>query len=137
MTLIMDTYLVVLVYSPHPVIALILSYNLSSVFDNNLIRLKSTIGSNPITTISCLDDFDSNIILPTSLAALTKVFKTAIGTMFRSDVTVAVITFIEHESIETVLVAPRESFANTRGVLKTFGLLPELCCISDKHVYNR
>jgi len=133
----MRSYFIVLVNSPHPVIALILGYNFSSVFDNDLIWLKSTVRTNPIATISCLDDFDSNIILSTSLAALTEVFETAISATFRSDVTIGVITLIKHESIETVLVAARGRFANTGGVLKTLRLLPKLCCISDKHVYNR
>lgn len=106
MALVMHTYLVVLVYSPHPMIALFLGYNLSCVFDDDLIWLKSTVGTNPIATISCFDDFDPNIIFPTSFAALTEVFETAISTVFRGNVTISVITLVKHEPVKTVLIAP-------------------------------
>jgi len=102
----MYTYLILLVYSPHSVVTLVLGYDLSSIFNNDLVRLESAVGTNPIATINGLDDFDPNIILPASLATLTEVFETSISAMLCSDIAISFITFVKHEPVETVLIAP-------------------------------
>jgi hypothetical protein len=101
-----DTYLILLVYSPHSVVTLILGYDLSSIFNNNLVWLESAVGADPIATIHGLDDFDSNVVLPASLASLPKVFETSISAMLCADIAIGYVTLVKHEPVETTLIAP-------------------------------
>ena len=64
-------YLVVLVDVPHPVITFIWGNNFTRVLDNDLIRLKSPIASDAITTINCLDEFYADVVLSTNPTSLT------------------------------------------------------------------
>lgn len=89
----------------HTLIALLLRNDLSSVLDNDLIRLKGAIWTYPVPTINGLHDLDANIVFSTCLASVLQFCKGAVGAQFRANVAIAVIAFVEHKAVHAVFAA--------------------------------
>ena len=97
------SYLSVFIPVLHPIIALILSYDLAGIFHDDLMWFKSAVASYTIATISCFDNFDTNVVLSSGFAAPFQVLKATIGAPLRTSATVAVIAFEEHGTVETII----------------------------------
>lgn len=97
------TNLVVLVDSPHPPFAFGLSQNLAGILHDDLVRLKGTVAAHSISTVWCFDNFDANVVFPSSLAALFELLEASVPA-FASQPAIAVVAFVKHVAILTVLV---------------------------------
>lgn len=74
--------LAVLISIPHPILALILSNDLTSIFDDDLIWVKGPIAPHTIPAVQSLDNLDTNVILASGLAALSQTIEAAVATSF-------------------------------------------------------
>lgn len=106
-------YLIIFVAILHPLIALILCDDLASILDNDLVWFKRPITADAISTISCLDHFDPDIILSTLLVPLLETFKCPIVAVLGADVAVGVVAFVEHVAVQTVVITAEFEGANT------------------------
>ena len=98
-------YLCIFVELMHALITFFLSDDLASIFHDDLVWLKCPIRPNAMSTINGLADFDTDSVFPTSFGSLTQLFKGTICAMFWSDVAIAIVAFVEHEAVETILIA--------------------------------
>lgn len=128
------TDLAVFISFVHSIITLVLGDNFARIFDNNLVRLKRTVTAYTMSTIKCFYDLDTNVISASVLTSLTQSFKTAIGAVISTNVTVGIITFVEHGTVEAVFTATSLRCANTGRRLKEFGFLPYICSVPNEHI---
>jgi hypothetical protein len=111
----LKTYLVVLVIFIHPSVTFILGDNLSSVLNNDLMRIEAAIRSNTITTILGLDNLDSNSVLAARFPSLLQISKSTVCAPIATSCTIRIITFIKHDSILTIFVTTAFWCAYTLG----------------------
>ena len=98
--------LAVFVKLVHPIITFVLRNNLACILDDDLVRLKATIAPDTIPAIEGFYDLNPDVILTASLCSLSELFKAAVRATLCSDVTIGVVAFVEHEPVETLLIAP-------------------------------
>ena len=100
----MRTYLVVFVHSVHSCLGLFLGDNLTSILDNDLVRLESTIASNAIPPVQRLDDLDADVVFPALLDSLSQAFEATVPALLFTKSAVAIVTLVEHESIHAITI---------------------------------
>lgn len=115
------SYLSIAVLVHHPSFALILSNDLSSVLDNNLVWLECPTGDYAESLLIGLDYVDTDVVLSARLASFFEIRKRSIAAepgikmfCFRVflflkslDITVVAVTFVKHVFVLTVIVTSR------------------------------
>lgn len=114
------SYLVALVPGLHPMLTFFLSDDLSSILDDNLIRLKGSVAAHTISSVFCFDDFNTNVVFASFLDSLAESIECAIPTPLRWEIAIPLVTFVVHISIHAILVATRLWLAHTTGLLFKF-----------------
>jgi hypothetical protein len=127
------TYLIVLVYRSHPLLALGLSYDFTSIFNDNLVGLECAIAADAVSAVGCLDDFHANIVFSPGLCPLLKLLKASVATV-RAQSTVSIVTFVEHVPILTVLVASCLFCAHAFGQFHVLVGSPYTTRLSNKNI---
>lgn len=107
------THLSVFVEIMHAIVTFLLSDDFSCIFHDDLIRFECAIRSNSMTSIKRFTDFDTNIVLASSLRPLAQLLESAVGAMFRTNVAIAAVALVKHEAVEAVLIAAALGGANT------------------------
>lgn len=111
--------LIVLVLDFHPSIALLLRDDLTCILNNDLMWIKTSHGTDAITTILRLNNLNT-IVVPVALGTDLQFRKSAIGAKFWADETVGFITFIKHEAVLAILAATIFNIA--KAIRVRFGL---------------
>ena len=88
-----------------------------------------------MSTVKCFYDLNTNVVFASSLTSLTQSFEAAVGAVIGTNVTVSIVTFVEHETIEAVFIAARLRGADAGRRLKGFGLLPYICSIPNEEIW--
>lgn len=112
-----QAYFSIFIALVHPVVTLVLRYDLTRIFDDNLIGLKCPISSYAIAAVDGLHHFDTDAILSSAFVTLLQACKAAVGAVLGADVAVAVVALIEHEAVEAVFIAAFIGLADACRVL--------------------
>ena len=131
------TYFGVFIALFHAVITLILSYYLTCIFYDDLIRLKSSICPNAVASIDSFHDLNSNPVFAPGLAPLSQIRKSTICAMIGPNLAVVIVTFIQHETVVAIFAATGLWRTLARRILLGFGFLPYISCIANKNIYNQ
>ena len=99
-----ETYLVLLVNLLHASLAFVLGDDFTGVFDNDLVRLKSSHGANSKTAIFGLCDLDA-IIVPIALRSSLQLSERSVLTLIWQQFAVSTITLIGHDTVMASLSA--------------------------------
>lgn len=75
----------------------------SGVFHNDLVWLKGSIAAHPISTIRCLDDLNSDVVLAASFRPVLEFVEVSVSTLW-SKPAITTITLVKHVSILAVFV---------------------------------
>ena len=119
------TYLIVLIRGPHPPLALFLRDYLPCILNDNLIWLKAAVTANPVPTVRGFDDFDANVELAASLAALAQAAEAAVPAELLAQFAVGVIAFVEHVAVLAVFVTASLGGAHAVGHFSQLGGFPD------------
>lgn len=97
----------------HTVITFLLCDDLARILDDDLIWLERTIRSNSIAAIERFADLDTNSVLASCFGPLAELLESTICAIFRSNVAITAVTFVEHDAIQTIFIAAAIGLANT------------------------
>lgn len=131
------TYPSVLVLLQRASIAFLLIDDLSSVLNNDLIRLKGTVGTDPEAFSMRRHDLDSDVILASRLAALLEVSKGPVAAVLAAQVAIGALALVQHRPVNAVVVAARTVQAHAFGGWKLGYLAPLLhggVCVANHAV---
>lgn len=128
------TNIVILVDCPHSSLALSLSDDLASVFDNDLVRLERAVAADTIPPVRRLDDLDTNVVLAASFSPLFELVEVAVAAL-SSYSAVTVVAFVEHETILTIVITACLLCAQAFRQFQALVCPPYTSSFSDKDVY--
>lgn len=118
------TYFSVLVTTMHTIVTFFLSNNLARVFNNDLIRFERAVGTNPVAAVDCFAYLDTNVVLTASLCTFAEGLEGTIGAVIGADVAIAIIAFVEHETVMAIFIAATFGSTDTFRGFQSLGLLP-------------
>ena len=98
--------------------------------------LEGAIAAHPVASIDGLHHLDPDVVFPAPLLSLPEILKATIGAAVGTDVAIALVTFVEHESVLTILAATGLGGADTFGDLPRLRALPQTCSVPDKDIYH-
>ena len=93
-------YLIFLVDLLHAALTLRLCNDFSSIFHNDLVRLKRSHGSHTVAAVFRVDHFDA-IIVAVAFGTSPKFGKGTVATLLRSQSAVCAVTLVSHDTIVT------------------------------------
>ena len=127
-------YLVVLVPRVHPVLAFLLRDDLAGVLDDDLVGRKGPVAPDAVAAVGRLDHLDADVVFPARLAPFLQILEAAVRARLRADAAVVVVAFVEHQSVETVVVAAARGLADAGRVFVEFGVFPDVGGLTDEYV---
>lgn len=129
------TYIVVLVDFVHSSLTLLFRDNFSRVFHDNLVRLEAPVAADSVSTVRCLDHLNANTVFPALISPSCEICKGTVRTVLLSNAAVAVVAFVEHNSILAIVPAAVFGLADTLGhVVIVGGLPPNILGVSNESV---
>ena len=133
------TDLCVLVAGVHSIVALLLGDDFTRVLNDDLVGFKGTVGSYAIASVIRLRHFDTDIvflfcIVFSTFASFLQIGESAICAVFRANVAIMVITFVKHESVETLISTAVSYGAIAHRVLLWLCLSPISGGIADENI---
>lgn len=127
------THVVILVHSAHPPLTLRLCDDLSSILDNDLIRLECSIAADTITTVGSLDDLNADVILAARFRPLLELTEIAIPTFWTQSAITAV-ALVKHVTVLAVLITASLFLAHASGQLELLVCSPLFGSVTNKDI---
>ena len=118
----------------HTILAFLLSQDLTSIFDNDLIWCKASIASDTISSVDSFENLNANIVLVAVLDSLSQPSKSTISALLSSEQAIVVVALVVHHFIDAILVTTNVFPAETCRVFLELVNSPELGCIPNEHI---
>ena len=112
-------YIIIFIILIHASVTFIFGDNLPCILNDNLVCVEAAITSNSITTISCFDNFNANLIFVATFseriafATINELGECTVGTTISSCATIGIVALVKHDFILAIFITTRIGFTDT------------------------